>query len=57
MGATYTAGLIGSVEDGLLGRESAIAIHLQSLSLSPVVDGRSVSGSDRDPPALAVGRC
>jgi len=36
MGATYTAGLIGSVEDGLLGRESAIAIHLQSNHYPPV---------------------
>lgn len=36
MGATYAAGLIGSVEDGLLEREGAIAIHLRSNHYPPV---------------------
>ena len=36
MGATYTAGLIGSVEDGLLTREGAIEIHLRSNHYPPV---------------------
>jgi hypothetical protein len=36
MGATYTAGLIGSVEEGLLEREGAIAIHLRLNHYPPV---------------------
>lgn len=36
MGSTYAAGLIESVEEGALGFESAISIHLRSNCYPPV---------------------